>query len=183
MTRLHVVENNEATGEAKELLAGVQQGLGMTPNLMKVMANAPASLRSYLETNTALAGGLLDAQVRERISLRVAELNRCAYCLSAHTLLGSKAGLSEDEVIASREGQSADPYVGAVLALVTGIVEKRGRLSASDLAAAREAGLSDGEIVEVVSNTALNILTNYMNNVAGTEIDFPKVELFAAAAV
>jgi AhpD family alkylhydroperoxidase len=155
----------------------------MTPNLMKVMANAPASLRSYLETNQTLSGGLLDAQLRERISLRVAELNRCQYCLSAHTLLGSKAGLAEDEVVASREGRSADNKASAVLGLVTAVVEKKGRISASELAAAREGGLSDGEIVEVVSNAALNILTNYINNVAGTEIDFPKVELFAAATV
>ena len=55
-----------------------------------------------------------------------------------------------------------------------------GRISRAELDAARSADLSDGELVEVVANVALNIMTNYLNNVAGTEIDFPRVELFAA---
>ena len=180
MARLNLVQNNEATGKAKELLEGVQKGLGMTPNLVRVMANAPATLQAYLDTSGALAGGVLSAPTRERIALRVAELNRCQYCASAHTLLGKKAGLSEEEVLASREGSAGDTQANAVLELVTSIVTKHGRLSGAELAAAREAGLGDAEIVEIVSHVALNTLTNYLNNVAGTEVDFPKVELLAA---
>jgi uncharacterized peroxidase-related enzyme len=181
MARLNLIERETATGPAKELLDGVQKALGVTPNLMKVLANAPQVLKSYLDTNSALAGGNLEAQHRERIALRVAELNRCEYCLSAHTYLGSHAGLSDEEVLASREGASSEPKANAVLALVTAAVKKQGRVSRSEMDAARNAGLSDGEIVEVVANVALNIMTNYLNNVAGTEIDFPRVELFAAA--
>lgn len=44
------------------------------------------------------------------------------------------------------------------------------------LAAAREAGVSDAELLEVVANVALNVFTNYFNIVAGTEIDFPLVQ-------
>lgn len=182
MARLNLIEREAATGPAKELLEGVQKALGVTPNLMKVMANAPKVLKSYLDTNGALAGGDLGALNRERISLRVAELNRCEYCLSAHTFLGTHAGLSEEEVLANREGTSSDPKANAVLALVTSVVKKQGRISGSEMSAARSAGLSDAEIVEVVANTALNILTNYMNNVAGTEVDFPRVALFASTA-
>lgn len=182
MARLNLVQNNEATGKAHELLEGVQKSLGMTPNLMKVLANAPSALDAYLHTNRTLAGGLLSATDRERISLRVGELNRCQYCVSAHTLLGSKAGLSEEEVQSSRAGHSADARADAVLTLATGVVKKQGRISGAELAAARDAGLSDGEILEVVANVALNILTNYTNNVAGTDIDFPQVELLAAVA-
>lgn len=182
MARLNLIERETATSPAKELLDGVQQALGVTPNLMKVLANAPGALKSYLDTNSALAGGLLGPQTRERISLRVAELNRCEYCLSAHAYLGAHAGLSEDEVLASREGASSDPKANAVLALVSAVVKKQGRISRSEMDAARSAGLNDGDIVEVVANTALNILTNYMNNVAGTEVDFPRVELFAVSA-
>ncbi len=39
----------------------------------------------------------------------------------------------------------------------------------------RAAGFSDAEIVEIVLHVALNTLTNYVNEVAGTEIDFPAV--------
>ena len=37
----------------------------------------------------------------------------------------------------------------------------------------REAGYGDGELVELVALVALNVLTNYLNEVAQTDIDFP----------
>lgn len=50
------------------------------------------------------------------------------------------------------------------------------------LSAVRAAGFSDGEIMEIVTNVALNILTNYVNLVAQTVVDFPRVELSIGAA-
>jgi hypothetical protein len=46
----------------------------------------------------------------------------------------------------------------------------------------RQAGFSDGEIVEVVAITALNVFTNYLNRVAETDIDFPVVRSGIGAA-
>ena len=85
-----------------ELLDIVQSKLGMTPNLMRTLANAPAALKGYLDLNTALAGGVLDGKFREQIALAVAQANACDYCLSAHTTLGAMAGLTPNEVTASR---------------------------------------------------------------------------------
>jgi len=38
----------------------------------------------------------------------------------------------------------------------------------------------DAQIVEIVQHVALNTWTNYINEVAQTEIDFPAVEALAA---
>jgi alkylhydroperoxidase family enzyme len=57
-----------------------------------------------------------------------------------------------------------------------------GGVSDSQLAVLRAAGFGDGEIVEIVAVTVLNILTNYLNRVAATEIDFPLMRAHAAAA-
>ena len=56
------------------------------------------------------------------------------------------------------------------------IVVQRGEVSESEFASARQAGLTDAEIVETVANVALNILTNYLNHVAQTVVDFPEVK-------
>jgi len=61
------------------------------------------------------------------------------------------------------------------------IVEARGQVTDADLAAARLAGLDNARIIEVVANVSLNVLTNFTNNVAATEIDFPVVALTLAA--
>ena len=61
------------------------------------------------------------------------------------------------------------------------INETRGQITDGALAAARAAGITDTEVVEVVAHVALNVFTNYLNNVSQTEIDFPVVSLAAAA--
>ena len=42
---------------------------------------------------------------------------------------------------------------------------------------ARKAGIDDGLMMEIVAHVAANTLTNYANELAGSEIDFPVVEV------
>lgn len=182
MPRIPAIDPRTATGTSKELLDAVQQKLGRAPNLMRVLANAPAALNGYLGLSTALGGGTLDAKVREQIALTVAEINSCQYCLSAHTAIGGMVGLSSDAIAAARSAKASDPKTTAILALARTLVVNRGHLTDPELAKAKHAGLSDGEVIEVTANVALNILTNYVNHVAQTVVDFPPVAAAAASA-
>lgn len=175
MTQLKLVDPATATGETKTLLEVVQGTLGVVPNLFRVAANSPAALEGLVHLNGAVAKGSFDARLRERIALAVAEANGSAYCLSAHCALGSGAGLSSMDIEAARAARASDGRATAVLRLAREIVETRGAIPATALRAAREEGLSDAEIVEVVANVVVNIFTNYLNLVADTEIDFPAV--------
>lgn len=176
MSRLALIQPETAGAQAAELLAGVQKALGVTPNMTKAMANSPAVLKAYLEFSGALSGGVLPAAVRERIALLVAQQNGCDYCLSAHTYIGTKmAGLSPQEAEAARGGRAGEPRAEAVLALAATVLRTRGGIEDTDVDQARRAGLSDEEIAEVVGHVALNVLTNYFNKAAGTDIDWPVV--------
>jgi uncharacterized peroxidase-related enzyme len=175
--RITPVTPSEAGGRAKELLVAVHAKLGVTPNLMKTLAHSPAALEGYLSLNAALATGLLPAGVREQVALLVAQANGCAYCVAAHTLLGKHAGLTSDQAVAARRGQGDDPKGRAVLILARQVLERRGDVTDAQLAAARSAGITDGEVAEVVCHVALNVLTNYFNVLARTEVDFPPVPM------
>lgn len=177
MPRLTAIDPASATGKAKELLDGVQATLGVTPNLMRTMANSPAVLEAYLSFNTALGRGRLSAKEREQIALAVAEANGCEYCLSAHTAIGKKVGLPESDLLASRLGTSPDFKVAAALKFAQAILSQRGQVTDEDVNRIRRAGLGDAEIAEIVANVALNVFTNYFNLVAETTVDFPRVEL------
>lgn len=174
MSRIAAVEPGRADGKAKALLDGVRAKLGRAPNLMKVLAQAPAALEGYLALSGALAAGALTPVLREQVALLVAEENGCDYCLAAHTALGRMAGLAEPELLASRRGEASDPRARAALGFTRVVLAARGGVSADDLCRARAAGLSDGEIVELVAHVALNVLTNYVNRVAATDVDFPR---------
>jgi alkylhydroperoxidase family enzyme len=51
----------------------------------------------------------------------------------------------------------------------------------TDLARAREAGLSDAELMEVLAHVSLKTFTNAVAILAQTEIDFPKQPRLPAA--
>ena len=176
MNRITQLNPAEATGKTKQLFDAVQAKLGVVPNLFRVLGNAPAALEGYLNFNSALAGGSLNAKVREQIALVVAQSNLCSYCLSAHTFLGGKVGLTQTDIADAIHATAAAGKTDAILKLARSIVVHRGEVSDSDLDQARVCGLTDGEIVETVANVVLNILTNYVNHVARTLVDFPEVK-------
>lgn len=182
MPRIPTPASIEAAPQAAQpLLSAVKSMLGSVPNLFRLVANSPAALEGFLGLNGALASGQLNAQTRERIALAVANVNHCGYCNAAHTVLGKMAKLSDDEISLARAGTSADHKANAAVSFAKLVTQKRGMVSDADVAAVKAAGYSDAELVEIVSHVALNTLTNYVNEVFKTEIDFPHADLAKAA--
>jgi uncharacterized peroxidase-related enzyme len=178
------VDPAHAEGKARSLLAAVQAKLGVTPNMTRQMAHSPAVLDAYLGFAGALAGGALQDRLREQIALVTAETNACEYCLSAHSFLGKAAGLSSADIAAARSAEAGDTGAREALRFAQVLITQQGRVSEADIAALRAAGFDDGAIGEVIANVALNIFTNYFNNVTRPVVDFPLVEprLLARAA-
>lgn len=182
MSRIHTPATiNDAPEASKGSLNAVNNLLGSVPNLFRIVANSPQTLEGYLGLNGALGKGSLSAQTRERIALAVAQINGCNYCLAAHNYLGANlAKLSKAEIEAARRGTSSDAKAAAAVDFAVKITNNRGTVSDGDLQTVRDAGYSDAEIVEIIGNVALNTLTNYINEVLGTEIDFPIADELAA---
>jgi uncharacterized peroxidase-related enzyme len=181
MSRLTAIQPQAATGKAKELLDAVQAKLKITPNMTKVMANSPAVLEAYLSFSGALSHGGLDAKLREEIALEVGEQNSCQYCVSAHKAIGKMTGLTDSEMEQARDAKSATAKNAAALRFAREIVAKMGRTTDEDVETVRRAGFTDGEIAEIIAHVSLNIFTNYFNNTAGVEVDFPKIALRQSA--
>lgn len=177
MSRVPIVDPNTATGPAKVLLDAVQAQLGATPHFIRVLANSPKALEGFLGLYGATAGFAVDRATRERIALTVAEANRCQYCVSAHTAIGRNAGLSNQEMLLNRNGTSSDAKAAAAVALARALNDGVGEISALDMEAARAAGVSDAELVEIIAVVAMNIFTNILNKATRVDIDFPKVAL------
>lgn len=167
---------------ARPLLEAVKKQIGSVPNMFRTIANSPAGLEGYLGLNTALGRGRIDAKTRERIALAVAQVNGCGYCLSAHAFMGKNlAKLDDAEIVANRNGASNDPKADAAVRFAVKVTQMRGHVGEDDLRAVKLAGYDDGQVIEIVLHVALNTLTNYVNEVAGTEIDFPAVAALQAA--
>jgi uncharacterized peroxidase-related enzyme len=174
MPRIQPVTEETATANAKPLLAAIKQQLGMVPNLFATIAQSPESLSSMLTAMDALSKGSMSAREIELVNLYTSELNGCGYCVSAHAALGKRAGLSADEVDRARVGDAPSPRERALLALVRRVVRTGGAAAGTELAQAREHGVSDRDLIEVLAHVALKTFTNAVALIAQTEIDFPK---------
>ena len=181
MSRLPIPDLDSAPEASKPILNAVHKQLGTVPNMFRLVATSPAALEGFTSNNGALAR-TLDVKTRERIALAVAQVNGCDYCLSAHTYLGlNLAKLSPEEIARNRAGGSGDAKADAAVRFAAKVVRERGQVSDDDVAALREAGYADGQIIEIVALAAENVFTNLINNVAQTDIDFPVVSSAAAA--
>lgn len=177
MTRLTALNPEEVTGKTKDLFNAVQAKLGVVPNMMRTMGNSPAVLEGYLNLSGALSHGKLSAKTGELIALAVSESNSCDYCLAAHTFIGEKLVKADPEVLHNaRTGNSADEKTAGILQFAKALISKNGLVNDQDVAAVRNAGASDAEISEIIAHVGLNVFTNYFNNTANTEIDFPVVQ-------
>ncbi len=177
MSRLPTPATIDAAPAASQpMLEAVKKQLGIVPNLFRLVSTSPAALEGYLGLSGALAKGTLPAPTRERIALAVAEINGCDYCLSAHSYLAKNlAKLDDAEIAANRGGASNDPKADAAVRFAAKVARERGHVAEDDLRAVKLAGYSDAQVIEMVLHVALNTWTNYINEVAKTDIDFPAV--------
>ena len=181
MSRITTPTRETAPLDSQPLLDGVFKTLGVVPNLFRVFALSPAALGGLLSLRSALSKAL-DARTRERIAIAVAEVNGCDYCLSAHTYIGLKlAKITPEDAALNRKGRSTDPKADAAVRFAAKVAEARGKVRDGDIAAVKAAGFSEAQIVEIVGLVAENVLTNFLNNVAETDIDFPVLHTAQAA--
>lgn len=184
MARLKALNPDEATGKTKELFTAIRSQLGIVPNMMRTMGNSPALLEGSLSLNKALSGGSLGGKVGTLISLVVAETNACNYCLSAHSYIGANMQkIDQATMNNARKAIAGDTKTDAILKFAKALVNGRGQVSEASIQALKSAGVSEEETAEIIGHVGLNILTNYFNNTAKTEIDFPLVKAEQAVAL
>lgn len=180
MSRLPIPTKENAPAASQALLDAVEKSLGSVPNLFRLVSLSPAALEGFLGLHGAL-GKTLDLKTRQRIAIATAEVNGCDYCLSAHTYIGEHmAKMDPAELALNRQGRSNDAHADEAVRFAAKVAQNRGKVTAADLAALRAAGYTDANIIEIVANVAVNVLTNFVNNVADTDIDFPALRTQAA---
>jgi phosphoribosyl-ATP pyrophosphohydrolase len=138
------VANDLTAPEASlPILKGASSAAGQLPNLLGVLAGAPAALKAYVRFRAELRNGDLPRHSAERIGLAVAEYYGSKPGLQLHTRTGRQVGLGIDEVARAKRWDSADVAEAALLRYLHKVVEERGRAAMHLHEEAREAGWSD----------------------------------------
>ena len=105
--------------------------------------------------------------------MRISQNNGCDYCLAAHSAIAASVGVDKETILDARSGVNSSSREQALRRFADAALASKGHVSDQQFAAAETAGLSHGELLEVVAHIALNTLTNFANHVAQTKVDFP----------
>lgn len=162
----------EVSAANQNIFDNLKKGLGFVPNLYAYFAKNETALSDYLSLQNRKS--TLRAKEREVINLVTSQINGCRYCQSAHTVLGKMNGFTDEQVLEIRKGEASfDSKLDALAKFTVSVVENRGRATEESKDAFFEAGYNEANMIDVVIVIGDKIISNYIHNLTGFEIDFP----------
>ncbi|WP_019644153.1 carboxymuconolactone decarboxylase family protein [Novispirillum itersonii] len=176
MSRLPSLAADAVPAEALTLFAQIRKAAGMLPNAYAVIGgHSPAALALLLSGDAALSKGTLSRADIEAVRLAVSALNGCDYCVAAHALIGEKSGLSREATRALRAGraQTGDSRRDALVQFALTVAGTRGTVPEAAVQAVIQAGVTPAQVIETLLVIALITMTNLVNRVNDTAVDFP----------
>lgn len=177
--RLTLHDVNSAPEQSKPRLETVQKMLGFTPNLVAVLAGSPQALAFYQEVSKLNAQSSLTPIEIEVVQLVTATLNGCEFCIAGHTRIAKMCAKMPSDILEAviKQQPLADAKLQALVDFTTQVVNKKAQVSDADLSKVKEAGFSEQNILDIVLGVGLATFSNYVNNVAQTEIN-PELQAY-----
>ena len=161
-----------ASSDSKPFLAGARAKFGFVPNLLGVMADAPALLQSYLTLAGLFDKTSLSPTERQIVLLATSYSNGCAYCMAAHTAIAGMQDVPKDVVEALRNNTVlANAKLEALRIFAYEIAQNRGYPSPEILARFFAAGYNKAQALEVVLGVGLKTISNYTNHLTAIPLD------------
>ncbi len=170
---LPLVQKESANDEVKELMFNVESQFGFIPNLIKVFATSPATLKAYLTLGSLLEETLFTAEEQQIILLTVSRDNRHDYCMAVHSMISAKIiQMDFEKLNAIRQGKPVDDEKHrALIEFTETVVNERGYADQNVVKKFIAAGYSDQHVLEVILGVTMKTLSNYINHIADTPID------------
>ena len=166
MSRLPLLTAEDAPEAARESLRKAEQNNGFLPNLLRVLANAPVALETYLTVGGINGRATLDLAEREVVQITAAATHGCGFCVAGHTAIATKkAGMDPQVIEALRAlGRVPDDKLAAVAEFTKAVIANRGNVTDAELKTFLDAGYTNENALEVVLGVSLATLCNFANN-------------------
>lgn len=170
------LHSKESAPEASvEAMNWYEQNFGMVPNLAQVLAESPALLNAYWQSQVAISGhSALTPAETNIVQTTVAHANECQYCVAGHTAFGKTEFFNntDEELAAIREGKPFEnPKHEALRDFTLRVARNQGRMSTNQLNEFLGAGYSKAAALDVVANVAVKVMSNYANQIVLTPLD------------
>lgn len=171
---IHTVES--APKQSRDALIGLQQAVGMIPNLAAGMAESPSLLRGFLAVREIYQSSALTGAEIQVVSLTAAYENECAWCMAFHSLMAGNEGVTTDDIHLLRTGRSPrDARLAALTEFARAMSQRRGAVDGGQLQRFFEAGYSPRHALDVVLGLAFSLMANYAGHLVHPPLDQPLV--------
>ncbi len=172
MTTFPVHSSETAPQASKPILAATQKKFGFVPNLIRVLAEAPAAAEAYTTLMGIFESSSLSDAEQQTVLLTVSQVNQCDYCMAAHTTVAGLKNIPAEIIEALRSGATLpDAKLDALAVLTRSIVETRGWPTAAAKDAFFAVGYGTREYQEVIVGIGLKTISNFVNHAADTPLD------------
>ena len=185
VSRFPVPELDTLPEDIRSRIVAVHEKAGFIPNVFLAWAHRPEEFRAFFAYHDALLdkdGGLTKAE-REMIVVATSSLNHCQYCVIAHGAIlriRAKHALIADQVAVNYLNADLTPRQRAMLDFAVKVAERSHQVSDEDFVTLRQHGLSDEDIWDIGSITALFALSNRVANMLALQ---PNAEFYTMGRV
>lgn len=179
MSWIEQIETTNAEGELRVVYDELTKHRGKVANILKVHSLRPAALRAHLRLYMDLmfAGSGLSRRQRELLAVVVSRENRCAYCVAHHREALAHYVPDDAWLDALANGGEATlaPVEQALADYAVKLTRNPGAMREDDVAALRETGFADADILLV---NLIVAYFNFVNRIAlGLGVSFDADEL------
>lgn len=170
-SRFQVHDELTAPERSVPILKGALSAGGQLPNVVGVLAGAPAVLRAYARFRSELRHGKLPIRSQQRIALAVAEYQKSEYALPTLQRTARDAGVGLDEIALAREFDSRDEHEAVLLRYVKSLLENDGPPPRHVHEAVLESGWTDEQLLEAIAHVALASFGNLVTTAGEVPLD------------
>lgn len=151
MSYLHEIEDEQATGQVRELYDRFIKEFGYIPHHKSIFSLRPDVLASWLQTSRSIRSHLR-LRHYELVTLAASAAIGCKYCILAHGAVLSRNGFGEDQLVAIvRDFHQAGlgPVEVHMMDFARKFSTQPRSVTSNDIQELRNDGLSDAEITDV----------------------------------
>jgi alkylhydroperoxidase family enzyme len=170
--RIHTVES--APEKSKPALQGLEQALGIIPNLAATMAESSVLLSGFVGAFGNFHGGTFNGGQKQVLLLSNAVANASPWAVAFHSAMALKEGVDPEHVRAIREKRlPTDAKLAALSSFARALIETRGHVGENDLASFSAAGFGPDQVLEVIAGLAVSVMANYAGNITNPVVEQP----------
>ena len=175
MQRISQLTAEQAQGDAREIMAGIEKKAGRANNFVRTIAHRPEVLKTLLPLYAAITGrGGVDGRIKEFAYMKASMINRCDYCLASHIASSKRHGVNEEQVRALAADYEKSPLFSAAEKQAIRYAEQVTRdangVSDGDFDALKQ-HFSEEQIVEITLVVCMANFTNRLNDALRVPLD------------